>query len=728
MNHYPMPPDPDLQKLISHRLGTINLSPIDDIIAGSIGTWLLTYTVGSYGIDSGGQIKIAFPLVTDWETPQFDQPTESGYTTIATDGRAKLRVTWQPKGYVRPWSPCIVIDVYDGSLDPGDTITITLGNTAHGSPGMRAQTYLESKFEFRTLVDPTNGCDPRRIPTSPQIAIVAAEMTSLVCMIPSQGMVNEPIEFFVKGEDQWRNPTLAPENISFVWGGQGTAAIENRVLTVSEAGPGYLQASIGDFSCRSNPIEIVSQAPTLQRYWGDLHAQTKETVGTGSEDEYFTFGRDWAFLDFMSHQGNDFQMRDEYWQHINDTTKTYHRDGDFVVFPGYEWSANSPAGGDHNVIYRQEGMPILRSSHWLVPNVPETEQSPAHPADVFFAKLKQSVPLEDVLVCAHVGGRYANIRKYFDQELVSLVELVSCWGVFEWMLWDAFDKGYIVGVMCNSDGHHGRPGAEGAGMTEFGIENGLTCVLAESLTRNAVFDALKSRRCYGTTGARMLLDFTADVHPMGSVLAHRTAPLSMQASVTGTAPLESLQLYQGKTILQEVRPPAFSNLLDSNHVRIRWQGSRERGRQRRVTWDGQIRVEGCQIESAALFSFDVVADGITSQNAQTVHFRSRTTGDCDGLDLVLNDAKTGTIHFESEAGTASVNLADLISQSPRKTFDFGGVDMQVMVERYPAAVKTQTLNLSHAVTPPTGKLTPYFVKATQVDGEMGWSSPIYCST
>mgnify|MGYP007059559963 CR=1 FL=1 len=74
------------------------------------------------------------------------------------------------------------------------------------------------------------------------------------------------------------------------------------------------------------------------------------TVGTGTESEYITFGRDVARLDIASHQGNDFQMDDDYWAHLNRTVADFHEDGRFVVFPGYEWSANTPAGGDRNVI------------------------------------------------------------------------------------------------------------------------------------------------------------------------------------------------------------------------------------------------------------------------------------------------------------------------------------------------------------------------------------------
>ncbi|MEZ4869018.1 MAG: hypothetical protein R3C14_47290 [Caldilineaceae bacterium] len=707
-------------------LGAVKLLETSPVIAGSYGTWTLVYTVGSLGIDSGGQIKIARRMVSDWAAPQFTDPQAAGYSTVTTTGAAKLAVSWQPRGYVRPKSPCVVIDIYDGSLAPGDTVTVILGDKSQGSPGLRAQTYVESHFEFLVAVDPTNACDPCPLPQLPTVAVVAAAMVELVCLLPSQLTVGEAVDILVKGEDQWRNPTPAPAKLQFTWVGDGAVVIDNGQLHAHQSGCGYLVVTASDFTCRSNPLEIQLAPPATKRYWGDLHAQTGETVGVGTPDEYFTFGRDWGYLDFTSHQGNDFQITDAFWQQLNETTGRYQEGGKFVVFPGYEWSASSPTGGDHNVIYRREGYPIMRSSHWLVPEIPANNLSPAHPADVFYSRMKETVPLDDVLVCMHVGGRYANMHDYFDQELITLVELVSCWGVFEWMLWDAIDKGYIVGVMCNSDGHHGRPGAEGAGLQEFGIKNGLTCVLAEALTRDAIFTALKSCRCYGTTGARLLLDFTANGAPMGAVFSKPTESLAINAAVTGAGPLESLQLFCGRELIQEVRPPAFDHLTRSNHMRVSWQGSRERGRQRRVTWDGEVRVEGCRIEAATLFSFDAVADGIVSQSADAITFGSKTTGDRDGIDLVLDDTRQGTLTFASAAGTVTVDLAELTDEEPRRAFDFGGVDMQVIIERYPADVATLTLELSATVNPSAGRLTPYFVKATQVDGEMAWASPIYC--
>jgi hypothetical protein len=686
------------------RLGSVTIDPATPVVAGSVSCWTITLTVGTLGIDEGGTIKVAQRFASDWEPSQFDRPSETGYSTVSTTGRAKLRPRYDRKGHDRPWMQCVVIDVYDGSLAPGDTVTIVLGDQSKGSPGTRAQTFQESAHEFRVFVDPTNACVARAVAASPVVPVIAGPATELVCIVPTQS--DDPAKHvFVKGQDKWGNPTPAPDDVVISRDGDRFIAGSERL----------------NLTAHSNPTS--TRGGTLKKFWGDLHAQSDATVGTGTEVEYFTFARDVARLDFCSHQGNDFQMTDADWRRLNDVVRAFHRDGSFVAFPGWEWSGNSTAGGDRNVWFLEEGMPMFRSSHWQVQSVPETQQSPAHNVGELFARVRKHVPLDKVLLGSHVGGRYADIKLHFDEELGPLVELVSCWGVFEWMLWDAFDCGYIVGVMCNSDGHKGRPGAEGPGAGQFGIANGLTCVLAEELTRSSVFRALKSRRCYGTTGARIDLDFAIDGQPMGSVF-DAGADAHVMASVRGTAPIESLELYQGKQVIETVRPRAFVSLENSRRVRVSWRGSRIRGRGRRVRWDGTVRVTGAAIVSATS-TFDTPIDRITRTGEHEVEFISQTTGDTDSIDLLLDNASTGVVALESKAGMCAVDLRELTNASPRKLFTFDGLDVSATIERYPEQPTERTVSLDTIVRPPAGKTTPYFVKVTQCDGQMAWASPVY---
>ncbi len=715
-----------MSEVWAHRLGRVTLSPTDPVVAGSNGTWVITYTVGSYGIDEGGTIKLAHRFASDWQAPQFNDPAAPAYATATTNGNAKLRPRYDRKGHIRPWMKCIVIDVYDGSLDPGDTVTITLGDTSQGSPGARAQTFIESAHEFRVFVDPTNACLARQVSNCPRVPVVSGELETLRCIVPAQAELGKAVEVFVKGEDVWGNPTDPPANLILTWQGDAEAVIDGRELTLSGEGAGNVHVVAGGMSAISNPIRGFKKLPAYRRYWGDLHAQTDATVGTGTEVEYFNFGRDISRLDFTSHQGNDFQMTDEDWRRLNEVVSQFHEDGKFVVFPGYEWSANTPAGGDRNVFFRKEGYPICRSSHWQIPEVAEDENTPVHPASELFSKLRSIVPHEDVLLGSHVGGRYADIRKYFDQEIGPLVEVVSCWGVFEWMLWDAFEKGYIVGTMCNSDGHKGRPGAEGPGAGEFGIAGGLTCVLAEAQSRDAIFDALKSRRCYGTTGARIELDFKIGEHSMGSVV-HLDGPTPAVAAVHGEGPIESLMLYRGREVIAVSRPETFNAMTpqNTNRIRVTWRGARMRGRGRRVDWSGTLRTDGVKIENASTYCFDSAADGIAVKGDSEIIIRSQTTGDTDGIDLLLDQASQGVLTFASAVGECEVSLRELTTEPGGVTFDFGGLDMKVVIERYPSEPSQMSVDLTHDIVPSGTTPQPYFVKAIQTNGQMAWSSPIY---
>ena len=123
-----------------------------------------------------------------------------------------------------------------------------------------------------------------------------------------------------------------------------------------------------------------------------MHAQSGETIGVGTAREYFEFARNKAFVDIAGHQGNDFQITDAFWEHLNELTAEYNEPGRFLTIPGYEWSGNTGLGGDHNVWYRTEGRPIYRSSRALVADTSMPEND-AHSAVDMMTKLQKRMPL-----------------------------------------------------------------------------------------------------------------------------------------------------------------------------------------------------------------------------------------------------------------------------------------------------------------------------------------------
>src|SRR5262249_13731118 len=151
------------------------------------------------------------------------------------------------------------------------------------------------------------------------------------------------------------------------------------------------------------------------------------------------------------------------------------------------------------------------------------------------------------------------------------VEVHSSWGTFEWILHDAFDLGARVGVVCHSDDHKGRPGATRPGASTFGAVGGLTCYFMPELTRDALFGGLRKRHHYGTTGPRIFIDLQASFDQpvskfsddpnlvsaqtlsvnealMGDIIRPGATTMRLSASVIGTAPIERVDVLQGKEV------------------------------------------------------------------------------------------------------------------------------------------------------------------------------------
>ena len=102
---------------------------------------------------------------------------------------------------------------------------------------------------------------------------------------------------------------------------------------------------------------------------------------------------------------------------------------------------------------------------------------------------------------------------------------------------DGWMTGQRMGTIASSDNHCARPGREGFGVL---------AVYAPALTREAVFDAIHRRRTYGTTGSRIVLDFTLNGTPMGVGALEGGQPVRLQGHVLGTGPLRFVEV-QGAT-------------------------------------------------------------------------------------------------------------------------------------------------------------------------------------
>ena len=93
---------------------------------------------------------------------------------------------------------------------------------------------------------------------------------------------------------------------------------------------------------------------------------------------------------------------------------------------------------------------------------------------------------------------------------------------------DAWATGLKLGTIASSDDHTARPGQP---------SKGLAAVWAPRLDRASIFEALRTKKTYGTTGERIYLELLVDNQPPGSEIVVKKDPkISLQ--ICGTQPLE----------------------------------------------------------------------------------------------------------------------------------------------------------------------------------------------
>jgi len=719
------------------HVGRAWISPDGPVVAGQLGTWTVTYEVGAYGYDERARLKIAWRFASDWGTPQFKDPRGRNYTTIRLETRCPTAVAdlaVEPRGQVRPWFKTLVASVADGSLYPGDRIHVTIGDTTGGGDGSRAQTFRERGCEWRVFVDPFGTELYTALEASPRLDVVGGALHRLVAVAPTTVRPDEPFDALVKAEDLWGNPCerfegeVAVEAVGAAVPGlpravrwrSGEVAVARLAGLRVAGGETRLCVSGAGHAAESNLIRALAPGEA-KTFWGDLHGQTRATVGTGTIEEYFAFGRDVALLDMMCHQANDFQVTEDEWQRLRGQIDRFHENGRCVIFVGYEWSGMTPGGGDRNVMFRSDTASLHRSSHAEVDDMADAATD-CFPVTDLFTQFKGR---DDVLLIPHIGGRYADIVGFHDPTLEPVVEIYSDWGRFEWLLEDALRAGYKVGVVSNSDGHKGRPGASHPGASTFGAYGGLTCVLAESLTREAVFEAIRARRCYGVSAAqRIHVEVSVNGLPMGAE-ARATGQVRVVGRAAGTGPLERIDVLRGLDLLRTISPYTAASYVGSSRYRIAWAGSRVRGRDRLTRWDGSLELSAGRILDAEPFAMENPEKGITRRTEQRLEWISNTTGDDDGVDVTLEAPAGAVLRLRTPVIDLDVPLADLADGATR-VVPAGGVDLRAFMRRLP--IRDFTRELSFDVidpTPPPAACSAYWLRVTQEDGAQAWTSPVY---
>lgn len=323
------------------------------------------------------------------------------------------------------------------------------------------------------------------------------EKASFTSSIPGQGIL--PAYFF-KGADN------------------GMKRFEARIST---PGVHYLIVKEAEQQYRSNPIFVKPADSGRKRiFWGDIHGHTLYSDGAGSLRHAFTFAREVALVDFaaVTDHLTKFLKIGRVLRRYFSVTENQNTPHKFITFPAIEWSPGFLFTGKvsgHFNLYFKNAEKLTRPIKWK------------ESAEIYEYMQKTK---RDILAWPHhtVKKEFLTDWGYHNEELSPVVEIWSVHGSSEepqggeddprykgYAIQDALRMGYRVGLIASSDTHDGRlghpishtkanhvlgyPYSLSGNKMEHGHEGGLAAVYAEELSRDAIFHALKTRRCYATS-------------------------------------------------------------------------------------------------------------------------------------------------------------------------------------------------------------------------------------
>ena len=318
----------------------------------------------------------------------------------------------------------------------------------------------------------------------------------------------------------------------------------------------------------ANPIRCTATPGADNVCWGMIHGHTEMSDGQGDLDYYFRQMRDEAALDFAATGDHDHghETPDRLWHVTCDAVARWNTPGRFVTFLGYEWAKWRKNGdGDRNVYYLHDGRPMYRSDDDILP----------HPPDLF-AALRD----ETAIVIPHHTGHAGNFCDFKDHDPVHerLVEIFQLRGSYErpddnpvpergkeppkacGFVSRALAMGWRVGFTAGGDDHIGHAGTDYAiPSVNACYQAGLMAVLAADRTREAIWDAMWSRRVVATTGPRILLRYQVSGEPMGSELRVAATPelaerRELCIEFHGTAPVQRVDVIRSNDIVHTFTP------------------------------------------------------------------------------------------------------------------------------------------------------------------------------
>jgi hypothetical protein len=106
-------------------------------------------------------------------------------------------------------------------------------------------------------------------------------------------------------------------------------------------------------------------------------------------------------------------------------------------------------------------------------------------------------------------------------------------------LQDAWARGIIIGVIASPD--------HGGGSGKVGVWTG-------ELTRDSIFEAVRARHTFGTSGAKMSLFFGAGMAMMGDRVKRRQGPIKFRIKALALRDIDEMVIFRNNKIIHRIEP------------------------------------------------------------------------------------------------------------------------------------------------------------------------------
>ncbi len=416
---------------------------------------------------------------------------------------------------------------------PGDKIEFTFGANEHL---MRAQSYADPQHEIRLSSDIDGDGTYKGISSKLLFSIVPSKTFGLSATASSQVEAGKPFSLLVRAEDEFFNLQRDFDGIVYVR--DEHEELIGEIPIVKGIGSGEiklnsvgahrlrLQAEKSSLVGRSNPIRVLTKAPDMKLFWGDIHGHTGISDGLGrSREAYFRYGRDVAALDVIAL--TDHGQVD--WRGNQLAAQKFNVPGKFITILAQE----AGVVPDHmNIYYRKDDMDHLKQ--WTM----SYEGFQDSICRQFNSVENNAMTSPHHFSYGRQGRSDASYPfGYWDSRVARFVEVYSSHGASEYPgnprplihAYQGYDKymqgglkkGLRFGVVGASDNHDSHPGRSGWGR----YPSGLSAFWASELTRDSIWDALWNYRVYATSFDRIYMEFRINASTMGSQLVDDAADI-----------------------------------------------------------------------------------------------------------------------------------------------------------------------------------------------------------